>query len=71
MPAPKTKPGAAEAEQHNDPDHSTFVVLQMDRSHIDTVLVEGKPVKRGGKLLSDNGEVLAEARTAARRLTAG
>jgi hypothetical protein len=42
MPAPKTKPGAAEAEQHNDPDHSTFVVLQMDRSHIDTVLGSGR-----------------------------
>jgi hypothetical protein len=25
MPAPKTKLGAAEAEQHNDPDHGTFV----------------------------------------------
>jgi 5-methylthioadenosine/S-adenosylhomocysteine deaminase len=52
-------------------DPYSTVVLQMDRSHVDTVLVAGKPVKRGGKLLSDNGELLAEARTAGRRLTAG
>jgi hypothetical protein len=25
MPAPKTKPGAAEAEEHNHPDHGPFV----------------------------------------------
>jgi cytosine/adenosine deaminase-related metal-dependent hydrolase len=52
-------------------DPYSTVVLQMDRSHVDTVLVAGRPVKRGGKPLSDNGELLAEARTAARRLTAG
>jgi 5-methylthioadenosine/S-adenosylhomocysteine deaminase len=52
-------------------DPYSTVVLQMDRSHVDTVLVAGKPVKRGGTLLSDSGELLAEARTAARRLTAG
>jgi len=46
------------------------VVLQMDRSHVDTVLVAGAPVKRGGRLLTGNGELLAEARTAAGRLAA-
>ncbi|MEV0184743.1 amidohydrolase family protein [Streptomyces sp. NPDC050625] len=49
-------------------DPYSAVVLQMDRSHVDTVLVAGTPVKRGGNLLGDDSALLAEARTAARRL---
>ncbi len=40
------------------------VALQMDRSHIDTVLVAGKPVKRGRAAVSDSTELIAEARRA-------
>ncbi|MFG2371825.1 amidohydrolase family protein [Streptomyces sp. NPDC048504] len=49
-------------------DPYSTVVLQMDRSHVDTVLVAGEPVKRGGVPLSDSTELLAEARSAAERL---
>ena len=49
-------------------DPYSTVVLQMDRSHIDTVLVAGRPVKRGGVDLSDSAELLLEARSAAGRL---
>ena len=49
-------------------DPYSTVVLQMDRSHVDTVLVAGRPMKRGGVALSDSTELLAEAREAAERL---
>ena len=48
------------------------VVLQMDRAHVDTVMVGGVTVKRGGRLLADSTEVIAEARGVGHRLiTAG
>ena len=51
-------------------DPYSAVVLQMDRSHIDTVLVAGEPVKCAGALLGSDSALLAEARSAARRLSA-
>ncbi|MDV9170732.1 amidohydrolase family protein [Streptomyces sp. W16] len=49
-------------------DPYSTVVLQMDRSHVDTVLVAGRPVKRSGVDLSDSADLLTEAREAAERL---
>jgi len=49
-------------------DPYSTVVLQMDRSRVDTVLVAGRPVKRSGVDLSDSTGLLTEAREAAERL---
>lgn len=49
-------------------DPYSTVVLQMDRSHVDTVLVAGKPVKRAGLALQDSTQLLAEAVKSAERL---
>jgi hypothetical protein len=46
------------------------VVLQVDRAHVDTVLVAGKVVKRAGGLLADSTALLDEARAASRGLAA-
>jgi cytosine/adenosine deaminase-related metal-dependent hydrolase len=46
------------------------IVLQMDRSHIDTVLVAGQPTKRGGKSLIESSALTDDADALVRRLTA-
>lgn len=51
-------------------DPYSTVVLQMDRSHIDTVLVAGVPTTRDGRSLTDNTSLLGEAREVPRRLAA-
>ncbi|MET1073756.1 MAG: amidohydrolase family protein [Umezawaea sp.] len=45
-------------------DPYSTVVLQVDRAHVDTVLVAGKVVKRAGRLLADSTALLDEARAA-------
>ena len=53
-------------------DPYSTVVLQMDRSHVDTVLVAGRPAKHGGKFLVHTTAFMANADALARRLiTAG
>ena len=51
-------------------DAYSTVVLQMDRSHVDTVLVAGQPTKLGGKSLADNSAVIDGADALGRRLIA-
>jgi cytosine/adenosine deaminase-related metal-dependent hydrolase len=51
-------------------DAYSTVVLQMDRSHVDTVLVAGQPTKLGGKSLVDNSAVIDGADALGRRLIA-
>jgi 5-methylthioadenosine/S-adenosylhomocysteine deaminase len=50
-------------------DPYSTVVLQMDRSHVDTVMVAGKVLKRHGQLVADTTKVLAQAAKVAKRLT--
>jgi hypothetical protein len=45
-------------------------VLQMDRSHVDTVLVAGRPAKRGGKSLVETGALMEDANALVRRFVA-
>ncbi|MFC9502839.1 amidohydrolase family protein [Streptomyces sp. NPDC057002] len=49
-------------------DPYSTVVLQMDRAHIDTVLVAGKPARRGGRGLIDNSELVREGQALVQRL---
>ena len=49
-------------------DPYSAVVLQMDRSHVDTVLAAGEPVARGGTLTAADDTLLPEARDAVKRL---
>jgi epsilon-lactone hydrolase len=49
-------------------DPYSAVVLQMDRSHIDTVLVAGVAHKRAGRAVRDDGELLERAGDTLRRL---
>ncbi|MFD4602983.1 amidohydrolase family protein [Streptomyces sp. NPDC058464] len=49
-------------------DPCSTVVLQMDRAHIDTVLVAGKPVRRGGRSLVDNSDLVAKSQELVDRL---
>ena len=45
------------------------VVLQMDRAHVDTVLVSGAVHKRAGRLVGDDTALLERAQAVVRRLT--
>lgn len=47
------------------------VVQSMDRGDVDTVLVAGRVLKRGGRLLRDTGELVERAERVRDRLTAG
>ncbi|MGH3585003.1 MAG: amidohydrolase family protein, partial [Pseudonocardia sp.] len=49
-------------------DPYSTVVLQMDRSHVDTVLVAGVTVHRGGTPVTDSSDLLRHAATVSRRL---
>ncbi|SEF23762.1 Cytosine/adenosine deaminase [Amycolatopsis pretoriensis] len=49
-------------------DACSTVTLQMDRAHVDTVLVAGRVVKRHGRLFADVGEHLAAAERLRERL---
>ncbi|MGH3492844.1 MAG: amidohydrolase family protein, partial [Sciscionella sp.] len=51
-------------------DPYSAVVLQMDRSHIDTVVVAGTVHKRDGRPTRDDTELLERARRVTRRLAA-
>jgi cytosine/adenosine deaminase-related metal-dependent hydrolase len=51
-------------------DAYSTVVLQMDRSHIDTVLVAGQPAKRGGKPLADTSALIDDANALVRKIIA-
>lgn len=49
-------------------DPYSTVVLQMDRSHVDTVLVAGVAVHRGGKPVTDSSDLVRQAAAVSRRL---
>lgn len=49
-------------------DPYSAVVLQMDRSHIDTVLVAGRVLKRGGRAVRDDAALVERARAITARL---
>ncbi|WP_242903484.1 amidohydrolase family protein [Actinomadura terrae] len=49
-------------------DPYSTVVLQMDRAHVDTVLVDGRPLLQNGRPATDDTALLAEAAKAVTRL---
>jgi len=49
-------------------DPYSAVVLQMDRSHVDTVMVAGRITSRGGHPVDDSSTLLREAAAVSRRL---
>jgi 5-methylthioadenosine/S-adenosylhomocysteine deaminase len=50
-------------------DPYSTVVLQMDRSHIDTVVIGGTIHRRGGRPIGDDSALVADARAIVDRLT--
>ncbi|QXJ22012.1 amidohydrolase family protein [Actinomadura graeca] len=49
-------------------DPYSTVVLQMDRAHVDTVLVDGRTMVRDGRPLTDDTSLLDQARAVSRQL---